>query len=148
MRHREGQAFRSRGLDQRQPSHARLDGRDLLRLVDLDLVHGGEVDQQTAIAERRAVCVVAAGAHGDLQLVLASVSDGGDNVLGRLRLDDHVRGALWLRHVPDHGLAPQLIVGILAADHLAADARDRQSRGLACACGFWRAQRHERADGG
>jgi hypothetical protein len=53
-------------------------------------------------------------------VVACGVPDGLDHIAVGLGLDNQVRVTLRLGHVPNHGLAPQFIVRILAANDFAA----------------------------
>ena len=50
--------------------------------IDLDAVHAGQVDHQSAVADGVAGDVVPAAAHRQQQVVCAREIDGGDHVVG------------------------------------------------------------------
>ena len=62
--------------------------------VDLDVAHRPQVEDDAVVAQRQAGDGVAAGAHGDREVVLAGEGEGGDDVLDGERLHDVARTAL------------------------------------------------------
>jgi hypothetical protein len=85
--------------------------------IDPEALHRGQIDDDSAIARRRAGNIVAAAAHGDDELPLAGEPHGGPDVgdAGAAR-DEH--GAAVDGTVPDS--AGDLVLRIACADQLAA----------------------------
>ena len=82
--------------------------------VDLDALHGREVDHEAAIAHRGAGDVVAAAADRHEQIVLARETHRPDDVAGLRTAHDH--GGSSIDHaVPDR--ASLVVVGRVGPDH-------------------------------
>ena len=78
-------------------SRRRRPGRCALR-VDVDVVHRAHVEHEPVVDEADAGDGVPAGAHGDLEALLAGEGERGDDVVGRGALRDVARAHL------DHGV--------------------------------------------
>ena len=86
--------------------------------VDVHAIHPAEVDHQPALGHRVARKAVPAASDGDLQLVVASVSDGGGHVLRAGALDDRGRSLVDIG-VPE--LACLVVSLIDRGDHRSTD---------------------------
>jgi hypothetical protein len=88
--------------------------------VDVDRLHPGQVDDETAVADRVARHPVASPAHGELETLLAGERHGGDDIRHAGTARDH-SGELVHRAVPD---ASRLVVAVVTGlEHLALEPR-------------------------
>jgi hypothetical protein len=100
------------------PKQSRLRARGPRDGIDPEALHRGQIDDDSAIARRRAGHVVAAAAHGDYELPLAGEPQGGPDV-GDAGAARDERGAAVDGTVPDS--TGGLVLRIACADQLAAE---------------------------
>ena len=106
-----GQSVRLGGAVELAPHDAGLHAYDPGHRVDLDAVHGTEVEEQTTLDRRIAGDGVAASADGDRQAIRAGIADRVGHIGGTGRPGDHSRPAVEHGVVRDTGSVVGVTVG-------------------------------------
>ncbi len=94
------------GVD-RAPLRAALDTSDALVGINVDAVHGAQIDADAGVDQRGAGDAMAAAVDGEGDVLLAGDVDGGGDVVGARGPGDHGRAPV--DHPVEQG--PRLVVG-------------------------------------
>jgi hypothetical protein len=111
--------MRAQCLDELASGDRRLDDRRSGIGIDLDRIELRQIDQQRAVAQRRAAHAVPASAHGDLQALGARKAHGFDHVRFRADAHDQLRILLRDQTIPQHLVAQRLVLRVPFADDAA-----------------------------
>ncbi len=110
--HGKGEALCRETALQFASHHTGLDDRPAVVGIDLDLPKSRQIKEQPALTQHRAVVVVSAAAHPDLESVLPGKTHRSADVRGVTRSHDRVRKSTGLARIPHHRQPLCLVVAL------------------------------------